>query len=219
MRKLIILIAIMLLLLGCTTTYYTAPEYRNRKIPGKTLGIFINEYYVSNTQDVKDDLGEGDPQKVFRDYLSNVLPQQATHYSNLNESGFVEKTDRSNLKETRLEINSENKIYVHMPEKGEAFKTDLTHYDFILVIDDLSINRNESQSTDIGIKVSGKGNKLISQCEYYIWDNSKNQVVAYGEQNKTVFFLLGMRDKTWSLLFEKMVKGFFSDTPFSIETT
>lgn len=219
MKKLIILILGMLLLIGCTTTYYTSPEYRNRKIPGKTLGIFINEYFASNTQDVKDDLGEGDPQKVLGAYLDNVLPEFAMKYSNINESGVVIKTDLSNLQETKLEINSENKIYVNMPEKGEAFKTDSTYYDYILVIDDLNINRSETQSTEFGIKVSGKGNKLISQCEYYIWDNSKNQVVAYGEQNNTVSFILGMSEQSWSLLFEKMTKGFFSDTPFSIETT
>lgn len=217
MKKLIILIAGIFLLIGCTTTYYTSPEYRDKKIPGKTMGIFINEYFVSNTKDVKDDLGEGDPQKVLGEFLNNVFPDYAKQFSNLKEAGIVKKTDLSDLSETKLEINSENKIYVHMPKKGLAFKTDSIFFDYVLVIDDLNINRNENQSSEFNIKVSKKGNKLISKCEYYIWDNTKNQVVSYGEQESTSSFVLAMTERTWLNLCEDMVKNILINTPFGVE--
>jgi len=220
MKKIIYLI-IVLILTGCVTTSVVMPEYKSRRDPGKSMGIIAGNIIVKCPKDVKDDLGEGDTDAVFNEYFENLFTRNIREGSNLSALGYNPKADTSSFMKRLLIVNEETQFDAKIPQDGSIVKTRPVYFDYILILDELLVDRvsevnfaaSKVISGDLSVGLSRK-KSLQFKYKYIIWDNGKKQILAYGTQTIANDFSIALTKKKWDGTVEKMAKQILVDTPF-----
>lgn len=229
MKKVVILFVVVSILTSCAKTIFIMPDYQNKKIEGKSLVIADVNILVSNPMDVTDDLGDGNPKKVYKDFLTLNLTGRLSQFSTFNKVNFVAVTNKEDFSERVLEIDKDEKIYMNLPNNGQVVTTDSIYGDFVLFLQDFQVLRKSGEGIAPNAvfmsspggggswMVSGGGGSvpdLRTMFNFVIWDNNEKRIVSYGKVDCPTPFAFAMTHKTWvssiSNISEKMLEG----TPF-----
>lgn len=225
MKKFYVLVLIsVLILVSCGKTTFLMPQYNDMKIHGKTLVIADFNILVGNPKDVNDDLGEGNPKTVYRDFFEFNFKGRMAQLSTFDEVEFNNILNRDEFPERVFDIGSKEKIYMNIPADGEIARTDSLYGDFILFIQDYQVFRNNSGSgVQIMIPIGGSGNfaggggsmpDLRQTCNYVLWDNVEHQVVSYGKIDCPTPFAFAMTTDTWNDAVTNIAKVILQESPF-----
>jgi hypothetical protein len=134
-----------LLFIGCSaTTTVTMKDYDGQKLDGKSLGIIILFNYpdIENTKDVTDDLGPGNPNKVYMNFFNQRVKSEILDYGCFDSVRFIDKNSASSLLERTLVINSKDTMSILLPEDNARIVNDSVHADYILFISKIIISRS-----------------------------------------------------------------------------
>ncbi len=222
MKKNVAVVFILVLVLtGCTKNIYLMPEYDNMKIKNKTLFIVQPEIAIENPKDVTDDLGEGNPKKVYKDFFNTNFKLQMKELSTFNKVEFSQANNHEKLYERKLSLSENNNIYINLPHNGEIVEFDSIHADFVLLFEDYQTYRkgahdsNQTAITGITWKTNvGAQPALKTSFKYVIWDNNNGRIVAYGNIDSSSKFAFKMSTKTWYNSIRNILVDILIDTPF-----
>jgi len=212
---------IALLLSSCVTTRVVMPEYQGTKIPGKSMGIIAENINVKCPKDVNDDLGEGDPEIVFGEYFEYLFSRNIREKSNLSALVYNPNADTSSFTKRSFEINKDLFVEMNMPQDSTIIKTKPAYFDYILILDELNIDKVSEINYSTSLKTTGSAAGGLSRktslkfiYKYFIWDNGKKQVIAYGAETIANDYSIVLTKKKWDATVEKMAKNILENTPF-----
>lgn len=225
MKKMIYLF-IVLILSGCaTSTRVVMPQYKNRKNPGKSMGIIVNNIFVECPKDVNDDLGEGDPDTVFREYFEYLFSRNLREKSNLSVAIYPETVDSTNFERRAIIISDDVSIDANIPPDGSIISTEPVYFDYVLIIEELTVSK--IMGLDIHATISAGGLTPLSptakaslelKYSYVLWDNGEKQILAYGFEKIDKKYSFALRKMIWDSSVEIMATQILKDTPFDILT-
>lgn len=228
MKKISFVLFVIVLLSSCAKTIFLMPQYTNMKIESKTLVVANMDMFVGNPKDVTDDLGDGNPKKVYQEYFEFNFKGKMSQLSTFREVNFVEITNIDEFTEKTFEIDKKESIYMNIPEDGQITKTDSVYGDFVLFIQEFQVYRNDGTSGSAGVYVANAGGKggswvgggggsfpdLRTTFNFVLWDNENKNVVSYGKVNCPTTFAFAMTDQTWDSSITNLVKKILKNTPF-----
>lgn len=225
MRNCVLVLVIGLLLAGCATTSVVLPQYKDvEPIQGKSCSVYLKNYTVNNLKDVTDDLGEGNPQTVFKDFFDvSSIEQLAFNSTFANVSGISEIPSEQ-ITERALEITPDYSIYMDLPLDGTSIQPDSTSSDYTIFIEDLTVSRTSESNPGFavpmgnGIAITGGGSSVFLEFtfEYAMWDNTEKQLVCYGYKTAKSSFLFAMTLTTWENAVKFMIQDILDKTPFQV---
>lgn len=228
MKKIVLVLFLFVsILTGCGKMIYLMPEYVDMKIEGKTLVIADMDIFIGNPKDVTDDLGEGNPQKVYREFFEYNFVGRMAQLSTFDEVHFAQIINKDEFSERVFEISKSDKIYMNIPSDGQVAQTDSLYGNFILFIQDYQVGRTDAKSGSAmvftpnaggGGSWSGGGGgsfpDLRINFNFVIWDNDNKQVVSYGMVNCPTTFIFAMTTETWNTSITNIANWILADTPF-----
>lgn len=229
MRKLIALTIIVLTLAACGSQLVTK-EYRGKLIVGKSLGVYISGRFLDVEKKHLGLIEDGEAYNAFNDFIIEVFNSNSSLRSNFSEVGIADKTDDTVLDYNMYSKGIDENLGFTSLEEGEVFKTKTIYYDFILILDNLNIEFQESSfrpghhtagfGGTPGMWVGGgySNEALEAEYQYVIWDNKEKKKVVYGSQK--VFAASDeaeLNRDAWVQLLNKMFKKIVKNTPFQLE--
>lgn len=234
MKKLFIALQslFVILVFGCSTkTVVLMEEYEDQKILGKDLTIvrLFDKPFVSNIDDIVDDLGSGVPLEVYDNYFNESF---ITFFKTSKCFKLVDyhiNHDKLNLTEQTLSINDKEKMKFFLPEENTRYSNDGTNSDFVLFIDDLSIMRGKAPKGYLGssgdpnnelqgVTGSFASSGLYQNIYFVIWDNSAGKLVSYGRVEDQVDVMVEMTKGHWDLITQNLGRKILKNSPFSIRS-
>ncbi|MCD4796584.1 MAG: hypothetical protein K8R49_05385 [Candidatus Cloacimonetes bacterium] len=231
MKRVIYLLSgiLVLVLSACAVpTTYLMPMYKGRIIESKSLAIVHPDFFIENTKDVTDDLGEGDPKQVYDDFFTFNFKGRMSQLSTFSDVNFIYDVDTKEFKERSLTVGKEETIYIDLPKDGRVVKIDSLYADFVLFIQDYHISRVDGTSGSPGVYVpaaNGMGGSWVGggggsfpdlrhTFIYAIWDNNEKQIVSYGKIISPTIFIFAMTRETWDSSITDIAKKILVKTPF-----
>lgn len=218
--KTVIYIFILIILSGCVTTRVEMPEYKGITNPGKSMGIIADNIILSCPKDVNDDLGEGEPEIVFGEYFEYRFSRSLRENSNISATGYNPEVDTTNFINRAILLNNDKPIAIKMPQDGRIIKTKPAYFDYVLFIDELIVDKVFEISPTVSVaSVGGMSAGLTSKAslkfryKYYIWDNAKKQVMAYGSETIANDYSIALTKKKWDVTVLRLAKNMLEDTP------
>jgi len=219
--KNIIYLILAIILSGCVTTKVVMPDYQGVKSPGKSMGIIAQNIMVQCPKDVNDDLGEGDPDLVFGEYFEYLFNRTISENSNLSALGYNPIVDTTSFIRRELILDEETSFEMKMPQDGTIVKTKPVYFDYVLILDELNIAKVSEINYSTSLKTTGAAAGGLSRktslkfiYKYFIWDNGKKQVLAYGKETIANDYSIVLTKKKWDATVKKMAENIIEDTPF-----
>ena len=221
MRFLIVLVVCLFVLTGCGKMIFITPQYINKKIERKSLVVADMEIFIDNPKDVADDLGEGNPRTIYKDFFEFNFKSEMTQLSTFEEVNFCTITNENEFIEQVFNIGKKDKIYMNIPSHNQVVKTDSIYGDFILFIQEFKVYRkganipNQTGITGVTWKTNlGSQPDLRTTFNFVLWDNNQKQVVSYGKADCPTKFGFSMKYDTWERSITNIAKEILIDTPF-----
>ncbi|MBX7151967.1 hypothetical protein K1X84_10030 [bacterium] len=222
MKKLIM--TVLLVLIGCApSTRFISPEYDGKTLVGKTIVITPltdRNLFIENTDDVKDDLGDGNARSVYTSFFDSTMTQAVRKYARMRKVRIKDFNIQPVLESTTFTIGKDKTMEIALPQEGQTTEFDST-YDFVLFIGRLDISRYAGQAgTWIpgpkggGSTVGGKSPALLHKVTYAIWDNEKGKIVCYGQFDAEASFAFAMTRGTWVSAVETVAYLILEESPF-----
>ncbi len=169
---------------------------------GKTLVVAELDLFIGNPKDVTDDLGEGNPKKIYHDYFEFNFIGKMAQLSTFEEVAFTKVINRDDFSASVFDVAKKEKIYMSIPDDGQVAKTDSVYGDFVLFIEDYQVYRTDavSQTQSFVSNANGMGGswvggggsfpKLCHQFNFVLWDNNQKRVVSFGKVDSPTTFAL-----------------------------
>jgi hypothetical protein len=207
---------LILLIIFCScsnTTKYLNKNYEDRTFTNPSLTVHItNGIHIQNKDDVTDDLGEGDPDEIFKEYFIKTVRQSLNYKSKFKNTDI--RFNKISFKKTKKNLEHSSKkdesIYLELPEGKISEK------DFALVLQSFGIHRLVTSSGywSNGIYNSSSNDDLTFTFDFYLWDNNENTLVSYGRGKSSSSVFLAMGVGNWKSCIDSMINEIFSKTPF-----
>lgn len=223
MKKMLVVIAF-LILAGChKSTIVQMPEYEGRNIRDVSLGIveFPENIVIDNEDDVTDDIGEGDAIEVYYTFLKENLPAYFKQNSHFTKIDFIKLNQKEGFEDVLLEINKDEKITFNVPPESFKLKPDSLNYDYLLFVKNLKIIRAPGQSgvwvmgpNGTSTMTGGSGPTLDKTLKFYIWANDESKIVTYGKAISSTSFLFAMTKGNWESGLQKLCINLLKESPF-----
>ena len=228
MKKInLIVMGIMLLILlnSCTTVRHSMimPEYKNSPvIKNKTLAVYFDysSLAIGNESSLVDDLGEGVPKDIFKDFFTRSVTtniQNLSYFSRVEPAQFINTND---METTQLKVSDKIYMKFDLPTEENIFQFDSIQPDFVLLIKDIFVGERFETSTNYsppnsgGVTTSSTKRYLDINCEYLIWDNTAMRIVAYGKGRSSNKVFIKMNMKTWENAVKDFSRFLLKKTPF-----
>ena len=211
-----------LVLFGCVKTVIKVmPEYSSMNVKGASLGvIIINErLFVDNPADVNDDLGSGDPVKVFGDFFTGEFLDAARKDSKFANISLIEDYVSGNLKNITVPLNKEETMIVAVPKSDISAFSGSDSLPYVLIIDKIRMSREQKAPVMMmgpnGTMTStGGSDDLVLSGKFVVWDNKAGQIVSYGKiEEKTGVFIM-MTKNTWAQMVKEVSRKIFRGKPY-----
>lgn len=223
---------VILTFLSCTTkTVVLNEEYKGQKILGKKLSIIrlFDKPFISNIDDIVDDLGSGIPLDVYDKYFDENFYLFFKNSKCFKEVTYYKNLTKLNLVEQNLEINDKEKMKFYLPKDKSEFKIDTLISDYILFVDDLSILRGKVPSGTFknpsdphnnlpGITGNFATSGLYHNIYFALWDNALGTLISYGRVEDQVDVLFEMTKGHWDLITQNLGRKILNDSPFSVRS-
>ncbi len=210
-KNVIVLIMLAFALFGCIETIYFMPQYTGIKIENKNLVIENVEVNINNPKDVIDDLGEGDPEKVYKDFFKVNIIDSLISNSTFSNVSFSTILNKSEFQKRTFEFGKKEKISFIIPANGQVVKTDSVYGDIILFIQDYEVKRDVTKSDFEG---RGSYPYLGHTFKFVLWDNEQKQVISYGKVDEKTPFLFAMTRMIWATSIKHIMENLLKGTPF-----
>lgn len=222
-----------ILVFGCSTkTVVLMEEYEDQKILGKDLTIvrLFDRPFVSNIDDIVDDLGSGVPLEVYDNYFNENFITFFKTSKCFKQVDYHINHDKLNLTEQILSINDKEKMKFFLPEENSRYSNDGTNSDFVLFIDDLSIMRGKVPQGYLGSPGDPNNNSfpgttgsfassgLYQNIYFVIWDNSEGKLVSFGRVEDQVDVMVEMTKGHWDLITQNLGRKILKNSPFSVRS-
>ncbi len=195
------------------------PEYKGKPFKKSNFAIapFSKNPVINNKDDVKDDLGKGDPVQVFVSFLRENLPinlkELSTRKEVIKEIRYVPYEGTLNSMEYVLDLEKrkiplfgkKEQIRINLPVKGQKVKFTRFDADFILFLESFSVSRVSERDW----QGDPAGKYLVYQTNFAIWENSLLQIHSYGRvESRAKLGYLGeiMTKKTWENATKKLAE-------------
>lgn len=217
---------------GCSSkTIVLMEDYEDQKILGKDLTVvrLFDKPFVSNIDDIVDDLGSGVPIEVYDNYFNENFITFFKNSKCFKQVDYSINHGKLNLREQTLSINDKEKMKFYLPEENSQYINDGTNSDFVLFIDDLSIMRGKAPeglfnspgdpNNDFqGITGSFSTSGLYQNIYFVIWDNSIGKLVSYGRVEDQVDVMVEMTKGHWDLITQNLGRKILKTSPFSVRS-
>lgn len=198
----------MFIIISCSNSRIVqSPEYDDELIERSlSVSIDFTNLLVSNEDDITDDLGEGKPADLYKNFFLFSLLNNLRTQSNFKKVSIDSSINREQFEQNILAINSEEKLTIRLP-KNNIPNNSL--YDFTLLIENVSIGNNYRPSKNYTRKA------LLHKMNYAIWDNKVSKVVSYGIlEVETEEFFPVITKGTWESSVRTIVQEIISASPF-----
>jgi hypothetical protein len=201
-------------------TVFVTPEYAEKAFADVVLAVAPFGAAVINDGDVTDDLGKGNPERVYLDYMTPRFLGAIRGASSFRE--VVSATPRGPI---QFEVEARSfpavpkryhtvtdrmtrggSMKVHLPIEGTSVAFNDLQPDFVLFIEDLLVSREMSTLQP--------GELLVHSAEFVIWDNRAGAVVSYGRVTSGIKVIGAMTDKTWAQGIASLGRDITAKTPF-----
>ena len=217
------LIISVILITSCSPPqYFLSSEYDKDSITDQRICISLvpSVPSIANKDDVTDDLGLGDENSVYISFLKKNLVNSFLRKTFMKEVGYVDDFPSGLLKEKKVRLNEEENISIRFPEEKTIFDLDSTHYNYIILLQNLKVERHTGQSGVwiAGMYSGGSSPTLGHISEFLIWDNDKGQVVSYGKVNTETSFLFAMTKDTWLSSMNDIANYIIKNSPFKYKS-
>jgi len=215
---------------GCSSnTVVLMKDYEDQKILGKDLTIvrLFDKPFVSNIDDIVDDLGSGVPLEVYDNYFNENFITFFKNSKCFKQVVYSINREKLNLKEQTLSINDKEKMKFFLPEENSRYSNDNKISDFVLFIDDLSIMRGKApdglfnspgdpNNNFQGMTGSFSSSGLYQNIYFVIWDNSEGKLVSFGRVEDQVDVMVEMTKGHWDLITQNLGRKILKTSPFSV---
>lgn len=202
------------------------PEYSTMSVDKSKLGIVLMRENISinNPNDVGDDLGSGDPSKVFGDFFTGQFLPTAKTNSKFGEVFLIEDAQSAGFRTINQEVAQDETVNLRVPANnvisGESAP-------FVLVIDNISISRVKKAGTPMmaggggmgvggGMMMGGSGgsDNLVLAGTFVLWDNTAGKIVSYGKIDEKAGVFLAMTKNTWIAMVNNISSKIFIGKPY-----
>lgn len=183
-----LLLILSLIVLSCSsknlTKFSNIPkEYTNKKVNLESINLVFQNIVIKNADDVLDDLGEGKPETVLKNYVIDNIFKPAFEDANI-KLYFVKDKNEINVTKTSIKtmiFSNDDAVRDRYPDGGPI---EGLEYKYSIIVSKLLT----SKKTDYGVGVSvgaitgvgvSSSTGILIQLEYYIWDNELNKIITY----------------------------------------
>jgi hypothetical protein len=223
------LFATIAVFIGCSSQTYVMMEgYQGKKIHARQLAIAPYSVTILNKDDVIDDLGKGVAEEVFQVYADSIFSSTMKKNSHIDSVMISHNKLGEPLIERKLPLDEEELIKLQLPKESETLFIDSLKPEYILFINNYTIERSRGASgewshedsrtgrIDQTPTYSGGGDPggLLHQLNFCIWDNTKGKLVSYGRVDVKSPMLFGMSRGHWKDCLQKVALRILMASPF-----
>ncbi len=224
-------------MLGCIGIFVALPacqtgsiieknkSYKAEAIVNPGIAICLSQLFtIENPDDVKDDLGDGNPKDVYLTFFKRQLPIALAQHSTIRKTIFL--APRINLEYdtnyvlTTHAIGRRGLISMYEPKPTSRITVGDSTIRFILFIEKLNISRAQvmgSMSVGAGhnqTSVTTRTDVLAHKFNFVVWDMQAKKSVNYGSIEANDEIGLTMTKRDWETILESAVKEIVTGTPF-----
>jgi hypothetical protein len=199
-------------------------DYENKKIEGNRLAIVLEQKYLSvfNSDDVIDDIDEGDAEAILDEYFTLGLQSLISRHTTFKDIDIHREYDNANFSSKELKISEKKSISINLPDEGDKIEISGNN-EYVLIISSFKTD-DTGASSMIGIgtggtyHAGGSSATLDYYLKYVLWDNTNGKIISFGDiEQKHAYFII-MSESTWRSAMNELVKKVFKDTPFYKKT-
>ena len=217
-RVRVLVLFVPIVLFSCSTPELTfvTKDYSGRSMTRASLAVNmpLRELLLSNSDDVVDDLGEGNADSVYYNFFRQEMPTALLSISYCTKVTVTRELWDSSFVPKKFQLATKETFTVRLPPDSTVFP-DTAQY--ILFIQGLKSYR-ESMSF-MGTPVGGSTNSsLVHQLTFFIWDNRHGKLVSYGYPNGSSSFRFGMSKSDWRTTLKKLARAIMSNSPFYMKS-
>ncbi|MCB0280670.1 MAG: hypothetical protein KDD94_14265 [Calditrichaeota bacterium] len=210
------------LLVSCGGKYnLISKAYESKQLKASSLTVFLYDsaLVISNTDDVEDDLGKGDPNEQYLKVFEKGFSESLLKPSRRIKKVIFSAVDLQ-LKSPPFPLEKERLLFDQIADYFQlplGKQTDVSS-DYILLIDKLSVYRyggsagtfNAATNTFSG----GSSEALVNFVRYAVWDNQAGQLVFNGQCAVKSSFMFAMGESNWHAVVRDLAQAIFNNSPF-----
>jgi hypothetical protein len=211
---------ILFMIIGCGPASMVMPEYKDKVLSAKHIVVASDSVKILCKDDVDSDIGYGNPDDVYKRFFEDLFPGKIKQFARVDQISFLKGILSDTLKLRILPIRSNKSMKIALPDDGVRLKTDSLAADYILFINEYSINHivTGGTTTANGVPMAGFDD-LIHKLNFAIWDNTKGSLVSYGQiESKTGFGIFRKARSVWQDCIEELAQEIMKSSPFRIAT-
>lgn len=208
---------------GCTgSVQVVQPAYRSVHLIADTLSVAPFSVFISNKDDVDDDLGHGESQIVYRSFFDSAFAYYTTKSPTIRSVRTGSVVTSGALLPVTLRLGENRSVYLHLPREGSSIGIDSVTPSYILFFDNFAVKRNAGTAGMMmpGARGAmyysgGTSANLSHDVDYALWDNRTGQVISYGAVNTSSDIgLLGMNRTHWKDCVHDLARSIINKGPF-----
>ena len=191
MRRYFFILFALFTVWSCSTnkTIFISNDYKDKKIKNKTLAIILipPEPVIDNNFDIIQQIEDGDPNEVYKNYLKKNLKKYIKRYSFFKSVFFTQIDSTVQFKKKKLSLNKKRKLNFLLPNKSEILKTDSIQADFVLMIQNLFVSREYKNYLQFLYPLNIiplNYSRPIQFGKFLFWDNHKGKIISFGKFNR-----------------------------------
>jgi len=185
-------------------------SYKDKDLTDMTLSIVkpLGKINIQNPDDVTDDLGEGDPETVYFDFLKNKLLSAFKENSYLNNIEYIDNLQTSNFQEKVLYPAKDSNFTAFLPIENS--KISEIKSEFVLFFYNIDIYRSRKI-----VGLQGQSFRVLNhKIEFVLWDNVIGTIVSYGILKEEEEIMFGMDKIHWESVIEMIATDIIDFSPF-----